>query len=323
MQFFFDDSGNFSFPKDNKHKISLWAGIAIPETRIKEIESKLRNWENILKSNEKKNGEAKGSLLRLQSRKIFFDFMDNESDIIIYPTVIDLQEQKKILTSDLPQLMSEYGIKLTSKIYNNEIKYSTEIQSKRFKNLSAQQILKVMTLGICLIETFRHTIIFRSHNHLRSSWDQVEIWIDRSSRRQETREEQVFLESLGWLIYNYTKKEPFSLIAEIHDKNHPFVINFDTPNGINGNKLLSNLNFEDSTKHWGLRFADIAANTLYKALIDLNNTKGMLPFYKRIMKHNHLGPGSNLGLLLFVPGGGKKISAPKYSILKRMLSNER
>lgn len=323
MIFFFDDSGDFSSPSGTKHKISLWIGILIPENCIERIENKFKEWEGITQPREKERGEVKGSLLKMETRKLFFDFIENEPDLLIYPTIIDLQIQKKYAPPLTSKGMRDYGMDASEKIKSKQLKDQTILHSKRIGNLSNEQLLKLMTLTTCVIDTLRYSILFKCYPILEQFWNKVNIWVDMSSVRRNTREEQVFRESLGWMLYNYTKRRPFELIKEVHNKDHPFIKNFDTPRGINGRKLFRNLYFETSKNHWGLRFIDIIANTLYKALYDLSNTKGMLPFYKKIMKHNILGPKSNLGFVYFPSDQSlsDQIIASKYAILQQIIAS--
>ncbi len=110
-------------------------------------------------------------------------------------------------------------------------------------------------------------------------------------------------------------------------QDHPFVKKYETPGGVDLTKLMrGNIRYESSETCWGLQMANIVANALYGVVHDLNNSKGMLPFWKRIMKNCHCGPAIGPGL--FVVGnaeaGERKppLNLPKYSIFSRMMSEQ-
>jgi len=323
MNIFFDDSGDFSLPKNTENKISLWVGVTIPEICFDRIKKNYLNWEASALSNLEVN-ELKGKLLDDTRRMQFFDVIKNENDILIQPGILDLQIQKKYMPSDLSAVMRGIGIDVSERMKSEKDQNILGLHGRRLGNLSAEQLLKFMTLTFCIIETLRHSIMFRSHANLRECWREVIILIDKSSKQKRSRDELVLWDSIGWALHNITKRNPFELIEGIHDQTHPFIMNYDSPAGINGKKLFQNLHFEKSENSWGLRFADIMANTLYQALNDLENTSGALPYYKKIMKYSPLGPNSNLGFTCIVGSDelNNQIKASRFAILQHILNSE-
>lgn len=323
MNFFFDDSGDFTLPKNTENKISLWLGVAIPEICFDRIKKNYLEWEASSMSSLKVK-EIKGALLDETSRMQFFGVIKNENDLLIQPGIIDLQIQKKYTPSDLSAVMRDIGIDASKRMKSKKDQDIMGLHGKRLGNLSAEQLLKFMTLTFCIIETFRHSIMFRSYDSLRECWNDVIILIDKSSRQKCSREELILWDSLGWALHNMTKRTPFGLVEGIHDQKHPFIINYDSPMGINGKKLFQNLHFENSNNHWGLRFTDIMANTMYRALNDLENTSGALPYYKKIMKYSPLGPKSNLGFTCIVGSDelNNQIKASRFAILQQILDSD-
>jgi len=62
MNFFFDDSGDFLLPKNAENKVSLWMGVAIPDTCSERIKKKYLAWEDSTKTR-LKTAKIKGSIL--------------------------------------------------------------------------------------------------------------------------------------------------------------------------------------------------------------------------------------------------------------------
>jgi len=323
LLFFFDDSGDFSLPEGHSHKVSLWSGVAIPETILSEIESGYKAWEVTLSDNEKVGTEVKGSRLSMESRRQFFKMLSAKAGLLFHPTIIDLEAQKRLFGSkEITEIAKNIGLQRSASVPHKSIKEETRLQAKQIGNLSEQQFLKVISLGHSIFQTVRFAIMFRSKGENRSCWNKVELWIDRSSKTN-SREEQVLRKNIGWYIFNSIKSHPFILVKEIHDEAHPFVKQFSTKRGIDGKKLFrDSIEFADSKQHIGFSIADIFANTLYLVLNDLNNTKGHLKFYKDIMAFSELTPGPNLGILLIDPEDSvSREVEQKYSILMRILES--
>lgn len=234
-----------------------------------------------------------------------------------------MQIQKEYTPDNMTGELRDYAIKTLTGITSKELYNAEELQAKRIGNLSDCQLLKYITLSVCIIETLRYSILFRNGKSIKQYWDRIRIFIDRSSTKGDSREELVFRKSLGWFLTNYTKKYPFEVIEEIHNEKHPLIKKFDTPKGFDGKKLFKHIYFEDSKDHCGLQIIDIIVNTFYKALNDLDNTNGMLKYYKIIMMHNPLEPNSHLGFFFF-PSKANNVGvqrAKKYAILQEIIAS--
>jgi hypothetical protein len=325
MKFFFDDSGDFSLPQDSKDKVSLWMGILIPETCEKAVERKFLEWEDIVKKNNPVSREIKGTDLSSSSRDLLFGLLSNEADLLVHPTIIDLQIQRTYSTKGLNKLLKDLSIERSENLTSSDMRERVKLHGRRIGNLSDEQVMKFFALIHCIIETLRHAVIFRSDGNFRECWNSVQFWVDKSSKRPSNREEAVFWESFGWNLHNYTKRNPIELLDWIHDNEHPFVKNYERAEQIDGRSLFKDIYFEDSSANWGLRLADVFANTMIRVLGDLDNTKRMLRFYKKIMKHSPLGPNSNLGFIVIVDSQDldKNVPAKKYAILQQILASRK
>jgi hypothetical protein len=319
---FFDDSGDFAIHKGGEQKVSLWIGCLIPENRYSQLTNKFIKWEKSLHRAEKKKGEAKGALLTKESRDTFFSFLNDEHSLLVYPTILDLDTQKKYIPENLTREMYEDAMNNIDKLEATEFKQEEILQAKRIKNLSDEQFLKLLTLGTCIIELLRHSLTYRIHGEYVPFWEDITYYIDRSSAKN-SREEKVFSRSIRWFLYHSTKKNPLLLPDDMFFTNHPFMKKFDTPHGIDMEKLFKKITFEVSFSQIGLRIADIIANTLFRVLHDLENKKGMMKYYKKIMKHSYLGPYSNLGFVIF-PSREHELESTKlkkYAILQKIISD--
>lgn len=325
MNIYFDDSGDFFLPKGTEEKVSLWIGIVIPESCEGSVKRIFYEWESTVREKGGNKKEIKGSDLDLSRRELLFATLHNESDLLIQPVIIDLQTQRQYSPVALNQLLKELSFSRSANLISADEREQVQLQGRRIGNLSNEQIMKFFTLIHCIIESTRHALIFRSHNKFRDCWNNINYWVDRSSKKPQNREESVFWESFGWTLRNYTKKEPLQLLDWIHDDKHPFVKNFVRGDHIDGKALFRNVHFEDSTGNWGLRLADIYANSLKKALGDLDNTKGELHLYEMIMEHSPLGPNSNLGFIVIVDEKGLEGNARlgKYAVLQKIIASRK
>lgn len=280
-------------------------------------------WEESLQPCEKKNGEVKGALLRNYSRDSFFDFINKEPSLLIYPTIVDLIIQKKYSPENVTRDLYDYAIALTHKIKSKKLKQEEILQAKKLKNISDEQFLKLSTLGNCILTLLRSALTHRTHRRYDSYWSDIQYFIDKSSAKG-SREEQVFRRAIRWFVFNTTKKHPILIPDEMFFfKNHPFMSKFDTPHGIDMERLFEHIFFENSSAHIGIKIADIIANSLYRVLNDLDNKKGMLKYYKKVMIHSHLEPNSNLGFIIFKSKKDDVLDTRlnKYSILQKIIYN--
>lgn len=258
------------------------------------------------------------------ARSQLFELIEDESDLLFQPGIVDLQIQKKYMPNDMPSVMRALGIDASNRMRNDESKNILESHGRRLGNLSKEQLIKLMVLSFCIVETLRNSIIFRSHDTFRECWEEVIIVIDQSSQSKNSREELTFKESIRWALHNITKRNPFGLVEGIHDREHPFVKKYDSVNGIRGEELFRNMRFEKSINSWELRLADIIANAMFKSLNDLENVSGWLAYYKKIMKFSPLGPRSNLGFTCITGSNelGDRITAPRFAVLQQILDSK-
>jgi len=323
MEFYFDDSGDFSLPKEDEEEVSLWVGIVIPETCKKSVSKKYLTWEKEVCSKGSCHKEIKGSELDLFSREMLFAYLHDERDILIQPAIVDLQTQHRLSPAGINIFLRELAYANSAHLASAAEREQVQLHGRRIGNLSEEQILKFFTLTHCMIESIRKALLFLSHGQYSACWTDIHYWVDRSSKKPLSREESVFRESLGWALHHFTKREPIELLEWIHSDQHPFVKNFVTKDKINGKRLVKNIHFDDSCKNWGLRLADVIANSMKRALSDLEDKNGMLHLYDMIMEHSPLGPLSNLGFVVITDESSisEKLPLGRYAVLQQIIAS--
>lgn len=135
------------------------------------------------------------------------------------------------MPEDLTKEIYEYAISIVNQIKKENFKQQEILQAKRIKNLSDEQFLKLTTLGTCIIELLRHSLMYRIDGIYEAYWKDITYFIDKSSAKN-SREEQVFRRALRWFLFNNTKKRPILIPDEIFVTDHPFIKNYDTPKGL-------------------------------------------------------------------------------------------
>jgi len=325
MLFYFDEAGDFNPPKANEHKCAVSVGLIVPETEELSVRHAFEVFCRGLKPAEKTaRGEPKGSLLQLSSRDRFFDVLNAFPDVKIVPATIDLAESAKFLNNHAPHGMRVRFYEHAERCIHLTMQEQVRLLGRQFGNISFQQMLWMLTLTSCVKRTIEHMVIFLSGQEFWSCYERMSFTVDKVGTAAGSRVEQLLDFFLFSWIAAWSLQEPISFIKEIHTQDHPFVKKYDTPGGVDLTKLMrGNIRYESSETCWGLQMADIVANTLYGVVHDLNNSSGMLPFWKRIMKNCHCGPAIGPGLIVAdnAEAGESKppLNLPKYSIFSRIM----
>ncbi len=319
MNFFFDEAGDFSLPPSDTHKVAIYAGIAVPEASMGALESEHLTWSRSLSPTETDRGEPKGARLRPESRNLFFEYLDRVPNIVVAPTILDLQDQWALGLSNLPERSRTEGLRRAALLDSAELRERVEKQARQIGNLHDSQVLRLTGLAHSIESTLRYAILCLASGPLAPCWETIALRIDRVATRQDAREAQIMRSALPFFFQNNSAKRPFALIDSVHTNDHPLVRNFDTEHGLDTNKMLADLDFVDSRSLVGVRVADVLANSLFLAASDLDNTQGGLQWYKRFMSRCPAGPNGDLGLILCTVGSSEEVPAQKYSILRRIL----
>jgi len=176
-----------------------------------------------------------------------------------------------------------------------------------------------------LYVSMRYSILALSTGDNENSWNNIEIEIDRSNKRLDSREKIIFTKMIGMWFEAWSKKIPFTLIEEIHTSKHPFVKNYCSKNGIEGNKLINkNLKWTDSKDSFGIRISDIASNIIFNAVNDLENKDNTFITFCELMKLSPYGFDDGPGLFtpFDITNDIHKLFSRKYKALgEEMIRN--
>jgi len=298
MKFYFDESGEFSIPKNQEeHAVAVVMGIAISDLIENKLEEEYKKFVSSLESYELKNNEPKGYLLTNEKKHEFCDMLSKFDGISITPVTLDLSSLADSVYTKLNEIFSSYLKEYSKKMKYKQARRQLLLLSKQFNNLSVQQALRIYSIVNCFREALEHSILFLSNRGHEFSWNNIKCEIDRVYLNPNNREEKVLSFVIFAWLCGWSISHPFSLIKEIHTKEHPFVKKYDTGNGIDIAKLLrNNIYWEDSKNNWGLQIADIASNIVFKACCSLWKNKENLILYSSLMRSSHYGAKRGPGL---------------------------
>jgi len=319
MQFYFDESGDFAHLNNDEHKCCIVCGVVIPENIKSILFDKFKLFVKDLSSKEKKNTEPKGTLLSDENSKTFCKILNEHTEVLVIPSVLDLSISKNLhgIGKRLKGSLIEHAKKCLHKTMQNEV---VEL-ARRWGNMSDSESIKLCTLTHCFLEALRHSIIFHSAETFYPCWDNLNFIVDRTRTKPKSRDELIFKDMCLMWLAAWSKNKPFFEIQEIHTEEHPFEKKYRmSEKGIDLGKIFrGNITFNNSSKSYGLQIADICANILYKAFHDLNNYKDQLPIYRLLMKNCPYSKKiSGIGLIRIDNKGGRQL-AKKYLLLHQVM----
>ncbi len=325
VDFYFDESGDFQAPKGGVHRCGVVCGVAVPETSADALMSDFTGFVDGLSRAEKKNGEPRGYLLTDLSRERFCDMLSGHTDVLVTPTTLDLTwhaaEQDGPITEHMKAILYEKAELCVHDTMREQMK---EL-GRQWGNLSKNQALRLVALTRCFHQAITHSIVYHCQPSLHRCWEALQFTVDATHKSPLSREARVFeIMVLMWLCA-WSKEDPMVTIEEIHTSDHPFVRHYCTTpgGGIDLGKMLKgNIMSRNSAEIWGLQVADICANIIYQAVHDLNDYRGRLPVFGRLMKNCPYGPRLGSPDLITVTGRARG-PAPKFSLLCRVMFGKR
>jgi hypothetical protein len=127
---------------------------------------------------------------------------------------------------------------------------------------------------------------------------------------------------LSWLT-GWSQRHPIPLVKGIHTKDHPFVKNYDTSDGIDIGKLVQGrIRWVDSRESWGIQMADIGATIVSQAAYALDDRSGDISLCGALMRSSPYGP--TRGPRLFTPlGDVPDHVGGKYRLLSEIMERRR
>lgn len=302
---FIDESGTFEIPNSSDdHAAAIVVGVVVPEVRKRTLFSQYTEFAaHLHRSEHNAKGEPKGARLSRTSRERFADMVAGISGVLLLPVTADLSELVGIAQA-FPATLSKSLRDFAPTCIHQTMRDEVVELSRQVNNLSAQEVLKLLLYTECIQECVHHAVLYLSEPPYRDCWTQVDISIDRLSKRPTSREKQVFqVMLLSWLTA-WSVKNPITLIKEVHTKDHPFVQRFDTDEGIDMRRLVGDgLRWVDSADSPGVQIADIAAAIVFSAVHDLQNQDDQLPPFVSLMRCCPLVPEDGPGFVTLLPNG--------------------
>jgi hypothetical protein len=322
MDFFFDESGDFSIPSSGEHKCGVVCGLVVPETIRTSLFKEFRAFVDTLGSEEKDRGESKGTLLHDENRIGFCRILNRyRGQVLVTPTTLDLSISSTKMTSNINEQMKIRLFEEAKKCVYDTMRDQLEELSRQWGNLSINDSLRLIALTSCFWEAIEHSVIFLSEKTYYMCWNNLDFIVDAFRTDRLSRDERVFqIMALMWLTA-WSKRRPLITIDEIHTSDHPFVRNYclDKDRFDIGKMLRGNINFFSSAESLGLQMTDICSNIVYQAVHDLNNYDGRLPIFKLLMRNCPFGPARGGPGLIRIDESNERLPAEKYRLLKQVM----
>jgi hypothetical protein len=304
MKFYFDESGNFQMPaKAGEHRVGIVSGVVIPESDEAEVFKHFDSFVASLPGTAFEKGEPKGRLLRDAETRAFAQMMlDIPGKILLCPTMLDLTTLFGHPESEIVKnIVAKFRQWEAGCIHDSLRKDVGELADETAK-LRTQQALRLAAWAQCIKRSIQDSLIAHHAAEYLPAWHAVRFEIDAVEQFPIRREETVFRVLLPALVSNWSRLEPFALIEGIHTDEHPFVQNWDRPEGIDVGKLFrKNVHYACSATSKGIQMADMAATIIRRAVIGLANS-GNLRNYGFMMTRTIGNPFHACGLFSLALG---------------------
>ncbi len=218
MLFGFDESGSFSVPSGLVTKdAAVVAGVAYPETDEPAIFDAFRGFADGLDPTKKPDREPKGRLLSVMDCTCFCEAFQGQDNLLIEPRAFDLTWLTPEQAAGIPYRVYDLLYSKSQECIHESMREATDLLGRQFRNLSAEQALRIVLLSCCIDQLTRDAMAFVKHKG-EDIWANVRFEIDAVQVRPESREEKLFRWMLlGWLTA-WSQKDPWMTIEEIHTK---------------------------------------------------------------------------------------------------------
>lgn len=264
MKYYFDESGTFRpSASTDAFGLGIVVGIAIPD----DLEASLFQCvQDLLRTvvGSRCDGEVKGSHLSLESRTAFSKFLSARAAVLVCPSVLDLRLPPEL---DVSEGLAQKIFDVSRLCKHASQRAELELLSKQVRNLSKEQILRLVTWSRSARRSIQDSIIYFCEATPTCRWSSVKFAFDAVQTRPGSREEKVLHAMLPNWTVSATLTDPITLIEEIHDELHPLVQNYCVDAGVDVGKMFKgNLEFLSSKQSIGVQIADIAAAVIRCAM---------------------------------------------------------
>lgn len=301
MQFFFDESGDFSVPATSRqHAVGIVVGVDIPQSVSPQLDEQFDRFVANLSAGERKNSEPKGSLLTGESLRAFAEMMAGFDEVYVTTTLLDLTSLSGGNDHQAKDAIVRKLSETAAGCAHDSMKTQVLELANQARNLSVIQLLRLFSWANCVYSTLHRCITLRAGAEYNDDWNSIAFNVDPVQRKPGSREQQVFEKMLPAWMAAMSRDDPFMLIEELHTPDHPFVRRYDTNMGIDIGRLVrGNVFWPSSADSTGLQIADIAAMIVRKAagnqqIVDIET----LRTYGQLMTRSPLNPRHAVGCIL-------------------------
>jgi hypothetical protein len=319
MKFYFDESGEFVVPERSTiHRAAVVMGVAVADPSERKLNDAYADFVARLDDAEKENGEPKGRLLTADHQVQFCEMLDSVGGISITPVTLDLSSLADWHMERFPQRMNEHLKSLVADFpETSAFKRDMETLAKQFGKLALPQALRLYAWADCFHEAIEQAIIHLSTGEYEEAWGTNTFYVDPVQTRARNIEERVFSDIIpGWLCAWMNRRTP--LIKGVHTPENKFVQKFVSGTKFDiGKLIIGNIAWVSSVKSIGIQIADIAAYMTYRAVTDLDDTRGAISRFGLLMLrsspyHWTRGPG----LFTAIPDGIPITFDGKYLLIR-------
>jgi hypothetical protein len=292
MHFFFDESGDFSIPRDaGPRRAGVVAGLIVPDHVLAELEKKYRDFASTLEPSERVKGEPKGFRFCYRHKKQFAELLGRFIyRVALAPFTFDLSSLEGDHAN--PNARSAEAIReWIPKMEHEEPRKRLELLAKQFERLSVNQAHRLYSLANGFREAIWAAVSFFATGPNEASWEKLYFEVDRVHTKPNNREEQVFSGLIGAWLYAWSEVMPLQLIAEVHKPNLLLFKKYGKNGHLDLNPMLvGNIQFVNSADRWGVQVADISAAIIGDAVRNPTKYESVVPYVKLMRACPYITP---------------------------------
>ena len=208
MNFFFDESGDFTISEAGDHKCGVVCGLVVPEIIKEDLRKDFEAFVSVLVDEEKDRGEPKGYLLTDESRKHFCGLLNDHEKVFVVPITLDLSKDNNASLGRMGAKMKKKLYESAKKCVYETLKDQIEMLGRQWSNLSDSQGFRLVALTRCFWEAIQHTVLFHCAKEYNRCWDSLEFVVDETQTQPLSREKLVFETMVLMWLTAWSKRRP-------------------------------------------------------------------------------------------------------------------
>jgi Protein of unknown function (DUF3800) len=325
MRVYFDESGDFNPSIPGQPKFCFVLGVIIPEIAEEALRVDFDWFLKQLGRTEHRQGEPKGSLLSIASRRVLLEILKSHKGVMLVPISVNLAYDSPEFFVTAPEkirALIEGNLHLESSFMTVEARAEL---AKRVSRLSVPVLVRLVSYGIAVLKSIEAIVCRYSCDVFHSSYDSIELIFDRVVRTGG-REELVFRDVLfGW-IANWSRTTPIRIPPSLGES-HPFLKLYGDKREDRwlldlGKMLVGKIRFEESKHTWQIQLTDFMVSTWSETLADHGLQKGFHVLFRDLFRKNALPTETPLGVVA-PTDRTEVVPAPSYlEVFARMAIGE-